>query len=168
MVYNRCIGTRYCGNNCPYKVRRFNYYNYTDAQTFIKIPGADRLDKADLQLQGMMMNPEVTVRSRGVMEKCTYCVQRIQNVKIKAKTEGNRRIKPNEVRVACQEACPSQAITFGDLDDHDSDVHKAHHNVRAYELLEALNIYPRTRYLARVTNPHPDLVVESASAVEAH
>jgi molybdopterin-containing oxidoreductase family iron-sulfur binding subunit len=164
MVYNRCIGTRYCGNNCPYKVRRFNYYNYTDAQTFLKLPDADRLNKADLQLQSMMMNPEVTVRSRGVMEKCTYCVQRIQNTKIVAKTEGNRRIRPNEIRTACQDACPAQAILFGDIQDPVSDVARAHRNPRAYALLEELNIAPRTRYLARVRNPHPDLESTQSSA----
>ena len=158
MVYNRCIGTRYCGNNCPYKVRRFNYYNFSDAQTFIKIPGADRLKRANLSLQNMMMNPEVTVRSRGVMEKCSYCVQRIQNVKIKAKSEGNRPIGPNEISVACQDACAAQAISFGNISDPESDVYKDHHNARAYTLLEALNIAPRTRYLARVRNPHPELV----------
>lgn len=164
MVYNRCIGTRYCGNNCPYKVRRFNYYNYTDAQTFLKIPGADRLEKADLQLQSLMMNPEVTVRSRGVMEKCTYCVQRIQNTKIKARSEGNRPIGPNEITTACQDVCPTQAIVFGDIQNTESDVHRNHANPRAYALLEELNVYPRTRYLARVTNPHPALVDETSVA----
>ena len=167
MIYNRCIGTRYCGNNCPYKVRRFNYYNYTDAQTFIKLPGADRLGKADLQLQSMMMNPEVTVRSRGVMEKCTYCVQRIQNTKILARTEGNRKIGANEIRSACQDACPSNAILFGDIQNPESDVAKAHHNPRAYSLLEELNIGPRTRYLARVRNPHP-AIEPMAASVAAH
>jgi molybdopterin-containing oxidoreductase family iron-sulfur binding subunit len=157
MVYNRCIGTRYCGNNCPYKVRRFNYFNYTDAQTFLKIPGADRLQKADLQLQSLMMNPEVTVRSRGVMEKCTYCVQRIQNTKILCKTEGNRKVGPNEITTACQDVCPTKAIVFGDIQNEQSDVYHNHHNPRAYTLLEELNVYPRTRYLARVTNPHPAL-----------
>ena len=114
MVYNRCIGTRYCGNNCPYKVRRFNYFNYSDAVTFLKYPGADKLSPSDRAIQNLMMNPEVSIRSRGVMEKCSYCVQRIQNVKIQAKSEGNRPIGPNEITVACQDACPCQAITFGD------------------------------------------------------
>ena len=166
MVYNRCIGTRYCGNNCPYKVRRFNYFNYTDAETFLKIPGADRLKRANLSLQNMMMNPEVTVRSRGVMEKCTFCVQRIQNAKIKAKSEGNRPLEPNEISVACQDVCAANAISFGDLNNPESDVRKAHDNVRAYSLLEALNIHPRTRYLARVRNPHEDLV--PAAEASAH
>lgn len=158
MVYNRCIGTRYCGNNCPYKVRRFNYLNYSDAVTFIKYPGADKLEPADLQLQSLLMNPDVSIRSRGVMEKCTYCVQRIQNVKIQAKNEGDRPIGPNEVEVACQVACPTSAIKFGDLNNKDSDVHKAHANPRSYFMLEELNNRPRTKYLARVRNPHPILI----------
>lgn len=167
MVYNRCIGTRYCGNNCPYKVRRFNYLNYSDAVTFLKYPGADKLSKNDRSVENLLMNPEVTIRSRGVMEKCTYCVQRIQNTKIQAKTEGNRPIGPNEIRTACQDACPTRAITFGDLNNLitfegsnrlQSDVRRAHDNPRSYTLLEELNNYPRTKYLARVSNPHPALV----------
>jgi molybdopterin-containing oxidoreductase family iron-sulfur binding subunit len=135
MVYNRCIGTRYCGNNCPYKVRRFNFLNYSDAETFIKYPGADKLEPADLQLQSLMMNPDVSIRSRGVMEKCTYCVQRIQNTKIQAKNEGRRPIGPNEITTACQDACPTSAIKFGDLNNLDSDVRKAHDSPRAYSML---------------------------------
>ena len=158
MVYNRCIGTRYCGNNCPYKVRRFNYLNYSDAKTFLKYPGADKLSSADRNVQNLLMNPEVTVRSRGVMEKCTYCVQRIQNVKIKAKADGNREIGPNEITTACQDVCPTKAIKFGDLNNLESDVRKAHDNLRSYTMLEELNNYPRTKYLARVRNPHPALV----------
>lgn len=156
MVYNRCIGTRYCGNNCPYKVRRFNYFNYSDAVTFLKYPGADKLPAGDRKLQNLMMNPEVTVRSRGVMEKCTYCVQRIQNTKIKAKNE-HREIGPNEITTACQDACPTQAIKFGDLNNAASEVAKAHANPRAYSMLEELNNRPRTMYLARVRNFHPAL-----------
>ena len=158
MVYNRCIGTRYCGNNCPYKVRRFNYLNYSDAVTFIKYPGADKLETADLQMQSLMMNPDVSIRSRGVMEKCTYCVQRIQNIKIKAKNEGRRPIGPNEITTACQDACPTKAISFGDLNNLESNVRKDHDNPRAYSMLEDLNNRPRTKYLARVRNPHPSLI----------
>jgi molybdopterin-containing oxidoreductase family iron-sulfur binding subunit len=158
MVYNRCIGTRYCGNNCPYKVRRFNFLNYSDAETFIKYPGADKLEPADLQLQSLMMNPDVSVRSRGVMEKCTYCVQRIQSTKILAKNEGRRPIGPNEITTACQDACPTSAIKFGDLNNLESEVRKAHDNPRSYSMLEELNNRPRTKYLARVRNPHPALI----------
>ena len=157
MVYNRCIGTRYCGNNCPYKVRRFNFFNYSDAETLLKYPGADKVPVEDRKLQNLMMNPEVTIRSRGVMEKCTYCVQRIQNTKIKAKVE-HRDIGANEITTACQDACPTQAIKFGDLHNKQSDVAKAHANPRAYAMLEELNNRPRTKYLARVRNPHPALI----------
>lgn len=166
MVYNRCIGTRYCGNNCPYKVRRFNYFNYSDAKTFLKYPdfkslgikGADKLSANDRKVQNLMMNPEVTIRSRGVMEKCTYCTQRISLGKIKAKTEGNRPIGPNEITTACQDVCPAGAIKFGDLNNLESDVRKAHDNSRSYTMLEELNNFPRTKYLARVRNPHPALI----------
>jgi molybdopterin-containing oxidoreductase family iron-sulfur binding subunit len=157
MVYNRCIGTRYCGNNCPYKVRRFNFFNYSDAVTLLKYPGANKLPPGDLHLQNLMMNPEVTIRSRGVMEKCTYCVQRIQNTKIKAKNE-KRDIGPNEITTACQDACPTSAIKFGDLNNPESDVAKAHAGPRAYSMLADLNNRPRTQYLARVRNPHPALM----------
>lgn len=175
MVYNRCIGTRYCGNNCPYKVRRFNFYNYSDAVTFIKYPGS--LSKSDLsplvqtseedkQLQNLMMNPEVTVRSRGVMEKCSFCVQRIQNGKIKAKADPDS-FKLTDITTACQDACPTQAITFGDLNNAESEVAHAHASPRAYTMLEELNNWPRTQYLARVRNPHPDLV-DLVSASHGH
>ncbi|MGI9495394.1 MAG: 4Fe-4S dicluster domain-containing protein [Mariniblastus sp.] len=156
MVYNRCIGTRYCGNNCPYKVRRFNFFNYSDAETFLKYPGADKVPEGDRKLQNLMMNPEVTIRSRGVMEKCTYCVQRIQAGKIQAKVE-HRKIGPNEITTACQDSCPTEAIKFGDLHNFESDVAKAHANPRAYSMLEELNNRPRTLYLARVRNPHESL-----------
>lgn len=146
MVYNRCIGTRYCANNCPYKVRRFNYFYYHKD-----------LDEPRGELKKLAMNPEVTVRSRGVMEKCTYCVQRIQAVKIRHKNEGETHIPDGEIQTACQQVCPTQAIRFGDLGDPKSDVARLYHNPRSYAMLAELNVKPRTRYLARVRNPHRQL-----------
>ena len=150
MVYNRCIGTRYCSNNCPYKVRRFNFLNYNK-----------RYEGANKELSGLVLNPEVTVRSRGVMEKCTYCTQRIQHVKIEAQN-ANRPIKDGEIRPACGQACPTDAIVFGDLHDEDSEVRRLHENGRAYKLLSELNVKPRTAYLARIRNAHPLLELREA------
>jgi MoCo/4Fe-4S cofactor protein with predicted Tat translocation signal len=142
MVYNRCIGTRYCSNNCPYKVRRFNFLDYTG-----DISPARELG----------MNPEVTVRARGVMEKCTYCVQRIERKRIETRVEG-RAIADGELETACQQGCPTRAITFGSLNDPASKVSQAHADPRRYDLLHELGTRPRTAYLARVRNPNPDLV----------
>jgi molybdopterin-containing oxidoreductase family iron-sulfur binding subunit len=145
MVYNRCIGTRYCANNCPYKVRRFNFFNYQA-----------EFEEPNRELAQLVLNPGVTVRSRGVMEKCTYCVQRISTARITAKNEG-RPIRDGEVQTACQQACPAQAIEFGDLHQDGSRVGAAHASPRAYGILTELNTKPRTVYLARIRNPHPRL-----------
>lgn len=145
MVYNRCVGTRYCANNCPYKVRRFNYFNFHKD-----------LEAADNEVAKMKYNPQVTVRSRGVMEKCTYCVQRIQAAKITSKNAGEP-VRDGQVRTACQQACPTQAIVFGDLSDAKSQVLHEHGSPRAYTILAELNTKPRTAYLARIRNPNPQL-----------
>jgi Fe-S-cluster-containing dehydrogenase component len=141
MVYNRCVGTKYCSNNCPYKVRRFNFLLYSDWTT------------PSLKLQ---RNPDVTVRSRGVMEKCTYCVQRISQARIDAKRE-DRPIRDGEVLTACQQACPAEVITFGDINDKSSKVHAEKQKPHNYGLLTELNTSPRTTYLSRVSNPNPEL-----------
>jgi len=143
MVYNRCVGTRYCSNNCPYKVRRFNYLQYAELDG----------DATELSLAA---NPDVTVRSRGVMEKCTYCTQRISRARIEANNE-DRTIRDGEVVTACQAACPTEAIVFGDVNDPNSRVTADKASVLNYALLEELNTVPRTTYLAHVRNPHPAL-----------
>jgi molybdopterin-containing oxidoreductase family iron-sulfur binding subunit len=155
MTYNRCIGTRYCSNNCPYKVRRFNYFNYS-------LP----LTEDRNEITRMAQNPEVTVRFRGVMEKCSFCVQRIQEAKIVSKN-ARRKLKDGDVTVACQDVCSTGAIIFGDLNDPTSKVAQSANSPRGYALLEELNVRPRVTYLARITNPHPDLAAARPGAHEA-
>src|SRR5262249_7699303 len=146
MVYNRCIGTRYCSNNCPYKVRRFNFLRFQDWET---------------PTFKLMRNPEVTVRSRGVMEKCTYCVQRINKGRIAAEKE-NRPIRDGEIVTACEAACPAEAIVFGNGNGPTSRVAQLKAQQRNYAILAELNARPRTTYLAAVRNPNPE--VEKAAA----
>lgn len=163
MVYNRCIGTRYCANNCPFKVRRFNFFNYHK-----------QLDDEKNNVIRLTFNPEVTVRSRGVMEKCTYCIQRIRAAKVRVKNEAiknnnpDNKIKDGDIITACQQACPASAITFGDLNNKASQVSQLQESPRGYKMLEDLNVRPRTAYLARIRNPNPELEAASHKKEAGH
>jgi Fe-S-cluster-containing dehydrogenase component len=145
MVYNRCVGTRYCANNCPYKVRRFNYLQYNG-----DLSHTERMGK----------NPDVTVRARGVMEKCTYCVQRIERARIDSRLEG-RTLRDGELKSACQQACSAEAIVFGNLADKSSKVSALHADARRYDVLHELGTQPRTAYLVRVKNPNPAMETDA-------
>jgi molybdopterin-containing oxidoreductase family iron-sulfur binding subunit len=193
MVYNRCVGTRYCNNNCPYKVRRFNFFNWYKqpvnkkyrSLNVLGLDGEKHLEDSSQNLAAMVFNPEVTVRSRGVMEKCTYCQQRIAAAKIEARNHNvhsedpavrkSLRVQDGAVQTACQQTCPTDAIAFGDLLDEKSRVHKLHYmrqrdskappHIRSYGMLSELNVRPRTAYLARIKNPHPLLAENEAYAI---
>jgi molybdopterin-containing oxidoreductase family iron-sulfur binding subunit len=148
MVYNRCVGTRYCSNNCPYKVRRFNFFNFRDYF-------ADGFQLNNLF--NLVYNPEVTVRSRGVMEKCTFCIQRIMEVREEAIREG-KNLKGSDVRTACQEACETNAIVFGDINDKESELNKYREHSLAYYVLEDLNVRPNVTYISKLRNLHKEEV----------
>ncbi|MGH7870132.1 MAG: 4Fe-4S dicluster domain-containing protein, partial [Candidatus Dormibacteraceae bacterium] len=183
MVYNRCVGTRYCSNNCPYKVRRFNFLDYnrrplehlkgpfyssplthaTDGQwdfaRWWHDPNSSIRPEDEWELLKLVKNPDVTVRMRGVMEKCTYCIQRIQAAeiaqKVKARDSGDIEVPDGVIKTACQQACPAEAIVFGNLNDPASRVSQLKAQARNYSLLDSLGTKPRTTYLARVRNPNP-------------
>ena len=157
MAYNRCIGTRYCANNCPYKVRRFNWFNYVTEKFGDVNPAWDAVGR-------MVLNPDVVVRSRGVIEKCTLCVQQIQAGKLAAKKAGTP-LQDGAIETACSAGCPTNAITFGDLNDEKSQVKALSASERAYHMLEEIGVQPNITYLAKVRNAEEK---EHAPATEAH
>ena len=165
MTYNRCIGTRYCLNNCPYKVRRFNFYNYHAKEEDLKLGPLEQphtdvenlYDGGNPDLVAMAANPDVTVRSRGIMEKCTYCVQRITRGRQIAKSE-ERPVADGEVLTACQQVCPAQAISFGDITDQESEVSMMKSKEEDYTLLDHLRTRPRTSFLPKMRNQNRELV----------
>jgi len=158
MAYNRCVGTRYCANNCPYKVRRFNWFKYRQNDEFDFHFNND--------LGRMVINPDVTVRSRGVMEKCSFCIQRIQAGKLTAKLE-NRKVKDGDIKTACQQSCPSNDIVFGDMNDENSEISKLFRNDRSYFLLEEFNVQPSVAYMTKIRNVDEQLAGHHAKGGEA-
>lgn len=160
MTYNRCIGTRYCANNCPYKVRRFNWFNYPSYKKFTEInPAQDDLGR-------MVLNPDVTVRTRGVMEKCSFCVQRIQAGKLTAKKEG-RPVVDGDYTTACADACPTNAIIVGDWNDKESMIRKSSDSSRSYQALEEIGVKPNVWFKVKVRNEKNE-ALELLQVVEAH
>jgi Fe-S-cluster-containing dehydrogenase component len=164
MAYNRCIGTRYCANNCPFKVRRFNWLDYMNADSFPNNQdqnGVGKLNDAVLMMNDdltrMVLNPDVVVRSRGVMEKCSFCAQRLQEGKLKAKKE-NRVLADSDIKTSCQQACPTQAIVFGNSNNSKSEITKTRqeNEHRLYHVLEELHVLPNISYLAKVRNPESE------------
>jgi molybdopterin-containing oxidoreductase family iron-sulfur binding subunit len=155
MAYNRCVGTRYCANNCPFKVRRFKYFDFSNSGDLYVAPEK----KARQKLLMMQHNPNVTVRYRGVMEKCTYCTQRIQAAKMSAirAHEDPNQLPEGAVTPACAQSCPTRAISFGNLNDKNSEVSRLKETDRNYVMLNELNVRPRTSYLAKLRNLHPEL-----------
>jgi molybdopterin-containing oxidoreductase family iron-sulfur binding subunit len=156
MTYNRCIGTRYCANNCPYKVRRFNWADYTGADSFPDNQEGvvnDVVMNMNDDLTRMVLNPDVTVRSRGVIEKCSFCVQRLQEGKLTAK-KSSRPLEDSDLKVACQQACPTHAITFGNANNKESAISKVRvdNPNRQFYVLEQLHVLPNVTYLAKVRN----------------
>ena len=173
MTYNRCIGTRYCANNCPYKVRRFNWADYTGADSFSgnQDDATDVIKLMNEDLTRMVLNPDVTVRSRGVIEKCSFCVQRLQEGKLKAKVE-SRPLKDSDIQVACAQACASDCIVFGNVNDPESAVSKARRDNknRVFYSLEQLHVLPNVNYMVKVRNTFGEATAhhEAAPAAAEH
>jgi molybdopterin-containing oxidoreductase family iron-sulfur binding subunit len=166
MAYNRCIGTKYCANNCPYKVRHFNWMDWNGADCFEDNLYEDyKRDDINDDLTRMVLNPDVTVRSRGVMEKCTFCVQRLQDGKLQAKKEG-RPLKDGEVKTACQQACASDCIKFGDVNDPNSEIAKLRYHdqkERVFYVLEQIHTLPNINYLSKIRNTDVILAGDEAT-----
>jgi molybdopterin-containing oxidoreductase family iron-sulfur binding subunit len=171
MAYNRCIGTRYCANNCPYKVRRFNFFDYNQ-RSLDKLYLGPLAPKGTEETIKLQKNPNVTVRMRGVMEKCTFCVQRIEEAKIgarvRARDSADLGIPSGTLQTACQQACPADAIVFGDLKNEKDEVGKLRSLPQNYSLLDYLNVGPRLTYLGRIRNPNPAMPGAKMHYIPSH